>query len=204
MDKSGRKALAANIKAITDSSPSRRGWAVARKLDPKMVERAEKDEGEKGVSLQTVDDIAKGLGLRPWQLLVPGLDIKHPPGLTTEERPSPLTIGALVRDLATAAAPMSERERVALADGVARMLRLGPDAREAAALDALTPGLRLNQSLRFDLDQAVSDPQPDDQGAPQLLGGEQSSGAQKWDKKLLPAKASTGRTRGTRKSTGSR
>lgn len=129
MDKSGRRALAANLKAITERSKSRRDWTLARRIDTKTAERAEKDEGEKGVSLQAVDDIAHGLGLAAWQLLVPGLDIESPPHLATDTAPPPDITQALqiVRDqLAQAHGETSARVGDAL-----RLLALTPDSERA-------------------------------------------------------------------------
>ena len=139
MDKSGRKALAANLRAITESSDSRRGWTSARRIDTKTAERAEKDEGEKGVSLQAVDDIAHGLGLAAWQLLVPGLDVKNPPRLITEPVQAPDTRQALqiVRArLAEACGDDSRRAAEAL-----QLLAMTPDSERAFsnALAALDP-----------------------------------------------------------------
>jgi len=102
MDKSGRVALSENLQRITEGTGSRRGWAADRRIDVKTIERAEKDEGEKGVTLQAVDDIAAGLGLSPWQLLVPGLDIKNPPRLSTDPQPTPMSLGQMALAMAAA------------------------------------------------------------------------------------------------------
>lgn len=79
MDKSARATLSANVKKLW-AGTSRRSWAAEKRIDVKTVERAEKDAGGKGVTMQALDDLASASGLEPWQLLVPGLDPKQPPG----------------------------------------------------------------------------------------------------------------------------
>ena len=40
---------------------------------------------ENAVSLDTLDEVASALGLMPWQLLVPDLEIRNPPKIAVTE-----------------------------------------------------------------------------------------------------------------------
>ncbi|HEY8880384.1 MAG TPA: hypothetical protein VIN03_22635 [Roseateles sp.] len=107
----------------------------------------------------------------------------------------PPTVGAVVLSLAEAFQQLDERRRETAASGVARLLVKGPDAMEAKMLDLLTSDLRLNQALRLDLDQVMSHPGGEDRAASQTLGGDQSSGATKWQKKMFPAEPGSAKPR---------
>lgn len=147
MDKSGRSALSANVKALQlQAKQSRRAWASANGINVKTVERAETGEGEKGVTMQGVDDIAKAAGLAAWQLLVPGLDPKSPPALSTEPRPEPqqpMTLGQIALQIASAVQHLEKRKRDGVAGAIAEMVKQGPDETEVPVIDAWTPGITL-------------------------------------------------------------
>jgi hypothetical protein len=51
-------------------------WTRDLGLDAKVLTRA---TGKRGLTLATVEQIAKGVGLQPWELLVEGLDPMFPP-----------------------------------------------------------------------------------------------------------------------------
>jgi len=138
MDKSGRRALSENIaRFIQESGKSRSAWAHAHKLDLKSVERVEKDAGEKGVGLSYVDVLAHQLRLEPWQLLVPELDLKAPPVLSSGQVQRRLSGGAATLLLAQAFAEVPERPRRHAAHLVSEMIENGPDESQASAIDAL-------------------------------------------------------------------
>lgn len=147
MDKSGRRALTENVARMIQAAKNRHSWATAHRLDPKAVERLEKDaHGEKGVSISYVDELAAKLRLEAWQLLVPDLDHNAPPGLTTgQPRPAelPVTLGGLALAVAAAFQHLDKRRRDGVADALARMLKEGPDETEAHVIDAWTGGMPL-------------------------------------------------------------
>lgn len=158
MDKSGRKTLAENLKRITEAADSRRSWAMQCNLDTKAVERAEKDEGEKGVSLQALDDLAAGLKVRAWQLLVPGFDRDEPPQLSTEPRPQ-IDLASALRVVQQSLMELSD-EMADRAGEALRLLALRPDSEKgfANALDALNPTHGQDLPLRSVVESEVATP----------------------------------------------
>ena len=53
-----------------------RAWATGKGLDVRLIDRLVK--GEHAVTLDKLDDIAAACGLKPWQLLLDGLDPAAP------------------------------------------------------------------------------------------------------------------------------
>lgn len=81
---SSKHVLAENIRSmIGREGLSVRGFALKHKLQQKMVDRIAKQEH--AVSLDTLDDLAKAVGLFSWQLLIPGLDPSNPPHVAITE-----------------------------------------------------------------------------------------------------------------------
>ena len=75
-----RDILAANLKRlITQEGASVRGWALARGLDVRLIDRLTK--GEHAVTLDNLDRIATACGLQSWQLLLEGFDPIAPPSM---------------------------------------------------------------------------------------------------------------------------
>lgn len=73
-----RDILAANLRRlIAKDSDSVRAWALARELDVRLIDRLSK--GQHAVTLDKLDEIAAACGLKPWHLLVEGLDPAAPP-----------------------------------------------------------------------------------------------------------------------------
>ena len=54
-------------------------WATGKKLEQPTIRRIL--IGETSPTEQMISKIAAAMGLEPWQLLVPGLDIRNPPVL---------------------------------------------------------------------------------------------------------------------------
>lgn len=87
-----RAILAANLRRMIDSAtprgqkPSVRAWATARGLDVRMIDRLVK--GKHAITLDKLEEVAAGLGLKPWHLLIEDLDPSSPPDapITDEER----------------------------------------------------------------------------------------------------------------------
>lgn len=73
-----RDILAANLRSlIAKDGGSVRAWALSRELDVRLIDRLSK--GQHAVTLDKLDDIAAACGLKPWHLLVEGLDPSAPP-----------------------------------------------------------------------------------------------------------------------------
>ena len=73
-----RDILAANLRRMVDAEGiSVRAWALKRELDVRLIDRLTK--GAHAVTLDKLDEIAAACGLRPWHLLIEGLDVKSPP-----------------------------------------------------------------------------------------------------------------------------
>ena len=77
-----RDILAGNLTRIREFDSggggllSVRAWAMKREVDVRLIDRLLK--GEHAVKLDTLDEIARQLGLQPWQLLLPDFDPKSP------------------------------------------------------------------------------------------------------------------------------
>jgi hypothetical protein len=87
-----RATLADNIGRRIDADTPKgarksvRAWAIARGLQVKMIDRLLK--GQHAVTLDTLDEVAKAIGVQPWQLLLPDLPtsgVSEAP-ITNEER----------------------------------------------------------------------------------------------------------------------
>lgn len=82
-EKLPRQILSDNINRMIDASTppgatrSVRAWAISRGLDVKMIDRIAKNSH--AVSLDTLEQVAKGCGLKPWHLLLEDLDWNNPP-----------------------------------------------------------------------------------------------------------------------------
>ena len=73
-----RDILAANLRRlIAKEGVSLRAWALSRELDVRLIDRLSK--GQHAVTLDKLDDIAAACGLKPWHLLIEGLDPASPP-----------------------------------------------------------------------------------------------------------------------------
>ena len=87
-----RDILARNVRRMIDAStpsgarPSIRAWALGKGLNVRMIDRLVK--GEHAVTLDTLDEVAKGCNLQPWQLLLEDFDPAAPqdPQITEEDR----------------------------------------------------------------------------------------------------------------------
>jgi len=145
-----------------------------------------------GPTARNVGDDLATRAERVYELPIGWMDEHHGDQPATA---TPATVGAVVLKLSKAFQTIDERLRESAAAGVARLLIKGPDETEAKALDMLTSGLRLNQSLRFDIDQAMSHQPGEDRTAPQVLGGDQPSGTTPWQKKMFPAPPGTAEPR---------
>ncbi len=81
-DTSIRDILARNLQRLREhESPtgellSVRAWAMARELDVRLIDRLLK--GDNAVKLDTLDEVARALGLHAWQLLLDDFDPEHP------------------------------------------------------------------------------------------------------------------------------
>ena len=79
-----RKILADNVKSLIDKDGlTVRGFAMRHKIQQKTVDRLVKQEN--AVSIDTLDELAAKLGIHSWQLLIPGLDLSHPPAIALSE-----------------------------------------------------------------------------------------------------------------------
>ncbi len=84
-----RAILARNLNQMIDhatpagSKRSVRAWALGRGLDVRLIDRLTK--GQHAVTLDTLDDIAQKVGLKPWQLLLEDLDPASPPDAPVSE-----------------------------------------------------------------------------------------------------------------------
>lgn len=81
MKSHAREVLAENLKALIAAdqpgkTPSTRGWAVSKKLEPMKVQRAAK--GMNGARVETLQELADAVGRQPWELLVPGMKAPLP------------------------------------------------------------------------------------------------------------------------------
>lgn len=81
MKSHARQVLAENLRALiaadqAGKSPSVRGWALSKKLEPMKVQRATK--GSNGASVETLQELADATGRQPWELLVPGMKAPLP------------------------------------------------------------------------------------------------------------------------------
>ena len=73
-----RDILAVNLRRlIAKDGGSVRAWALARELDVRLIDRLSK--GQHAVTLDKLDEIAAACGLKPWHLLVEGMDPASPP-----------------------------------------------------------------------------------------------------------------------------
>lgn len=80
-EKRAAEVLAANVQRLMDyiGEGTQTGLEKATKVPQKTISRALNQENSP--QLATIEDLARGCGLEPWQLLVPGLDPKNPPTL---------------------------------------------------------------------------------------------------------------------------
>jgi len=76
MQPNTRKTLAENMRRIIGER-SQSSWADERGIDKKIIQRA--ISARHATTIDTLDALASATGLRPWQLLVPGLDPANPP-----------------------------------------------------------------------------------------------------------------------------
>jgi len=76
-----RRILAENVEKLIARAGSQLALVKILKVPQKTISRAK--NGENAANLDTLNDIARGAGLEPWQLLVPDLDLSNPPLLTT-------------------------------------------------------------------------------------------------------------------------
>ena len=82
-----RDILSENLtRMIASSKLTRRGWAIGKGLDVKLVERLVK--GGNAVTLDKLEQVASACGLQAWHLLIPDLDPNNPPAanITDEDR----------------------------------------------------------------------------------------------------------------------
>ena len=79
-----RAILAENVRKLIGTD-SVRGWALARGLDVRLIDRITKGGN---ATLETIDEIAKAVGIPPWQLLLPEFDpaVKIDTPVTEPER----------------------------------------------------------------------------------------------------------------------
>ena len=97
-----RAVLAENVETLIRRAGSQPALVRVIKVPQKTISRAKNDAN--AANLDTVNDIAHGAGLHPWQLLVPGLDPDNPPSLAqqnvtgvTHHEPERVQPGALSR-----------------------------------------------------------------------------------------------------------
>lgn len=84
MDQISRRILADNVaRMIERSKSSVRAWAMGNGLDVRKIDRLTKKEYS--TTLDTLDEIAAAIGVQPWQLLVPNMDLNNPPLLVMSE-----------------------------------------------------------------------------------------------------------------------
>jgi transcriptional regulator with XRE-family HTH domain len=79
--------LAANVQTLIDRVGSGSELARLTGVAQKTISRIA--NGENAVTLDTLNDLAKGARLQPWQLLSPGLNLSNPPLLFQRDAPSP-------------------------------------------------------------------------------------------------------------------
>lgn len=60
-----------------------RAWALGKGLDVRLIDRLTK--GQHAVTLDTLDEVARALGLQAWQLLLEDLDPAAPPDAPVSE-----------------------------------------------------------------------------------------------------------------------
>lgn len=79
-----RDILANNIRKLIGTD-SVRGWALARGLDVRLIDRITKGGN---ATLETIDEIAKAIGVPAWHLLLPDFDpnVKIEKPITEPER----------------------------------------------------------------------------------------------------------------------
>jgi hypothetical protein len=84
-DSTSRTILAANLRRMIDRSglPSNRAWSKKMGLNVRMIDRLL--GGENAVTLDKIEEIARTVGLEPWQLLLPDLDPSEPPDAPISE-----------------------------------------------------------------------------------------------------------------------
>lgn len=84
-----RAILARNLNRMIDKATppggrrSVRAWALGKGLDVRLIDRLTK--GQHAVTLDTLDEIAQAVGLKPWQLLLEELDPAAPPDAPISE-----------------------------------------------------------------------------------------------------------------------
>lgn len=74
---SARKILAENIRTLVKLAGSQPALVKLTRVPQKTISRAVNDEN--AANLDTLNDLARGMGIEPWQLLVPNLDLTDPP-----------------------------------------------------------------------------------------------------------------------------
>lgn len=120
MSPKARQVLADNLNRLIDLHAGKgrrsvRAWAIAKKIDPKVVQRA---LGVHGPTLETLQGIADGVGVEPWQLLVENLNPALPPRIE-------VSLSSMAFDLAQALDKITDeaqrRRAYALALGVVEM-----------------------------------------------------------------------------------
>jgi transcriptional regulator with XRE-family HTH domain len=90
--------------------------------------------GETSIGVDALEQIAKALNVKPWQLLVEGLDPKAPPRLYDDAWPFSRDLHTQVRDLKPTQRVLVESVLSAAISGLAK-LDPGIDARGIADLD---------------------------------------------------------------------
>ena len=90
-ESNARRILATNIinmiKAETPPGArmSLRAWAMSKDLDVRLIDRLSK--GTHSVTLDNIEKVAQGCGIRAWQLLYDGSALESSPAaITAEER----------------------------------------------------------------------------------------------------------------------
>lgn len=87
-----RDILAKNLRRMIEAAappgekPSVRAWALGKGLDVRLIDRLSK--GQHAVTLDKLDEVAAGLGLKAWHLLLDDLDPSAPPDapISAEDR----------------------------------------------------------------------------------------------------------------------
>lgn len=79
-----RSVLADNVRTLVDFAGSQPALKAMTGVPQKTISRALHDEN--AASLDTLNDLARGCGLHPWQLLVPGLDLTNLPALVEHSK----------------------------------------------------------------------------------------------------------------------
>lgn len=84
---SAREDLAENIRCLVEQAGSQSALAKKCGVPQRTISRAM--NAENATTVDTLNDLAKGLGMQPWQLLVSGLDPSNPPLLFLQDAPNP-------------------------------------------------------------------------------------------------------------------